>query len=62
MRTGGYRFASLVLHEGRASNQGHYLATCWNGSVRYTEYNDDVIKDVTWQDVATKQVLGEAYV
>ena len=62
MRTGAYHFASVVRHKGRASNQGHYLATCWRGSDRYTEYNDDVITDVTWQDVATKQVQGEAYV
>ena len=62
MRTGAYHFASVVRHKGRASNQGHYLATCWRGSDRYTEYNDNVITDVTWQDVATKQVQGEAYV
>ena len=61
MRTRAYHFASFALHKGCASNQGHYLATYWNGSVRYTEYNDDVIKDVAWQDVATKQVQGEAY-
>ena len=62
MRTRAYHFAGFVLHKGRASNQGHYLATCWRKIDRYTEYNDDVIKDVTWQDVATKQVQGEAYV
>ena len=62
MRTRVYHCASFVLHKGCASNQGHYLAKCWNGSVCYIEYNDDVIKDVTWQDIATKQVQGEAYV
>ena len=62
MRTGAYHFASVGRHKGPASNQGYYLATCWHGGDRYTEYNDDVITDVTWQDVATKQVQREAYV
>ena len=62
MRMGANHFASIVRRKSRASNQGHYLATCWREGNRYTDYTNDVITDVTWQGVATKQVQREASV
>ena len=62
LRSGRYALASVLLHLGDGSKDGHFVSICSQGPGTYVECDDLDQSNVTWDQVAVAKTWRDAYV
>ena len=62
LRSGRYALASVLLHLGDGSKDGHFVSICSQGPGTYVECNDLDQSNLTWDQVAVAKTWRDAYV
>lgn len=53
-----YRLIGVLVHSGRTTSSGHYVALCRQASGKWAEYDDEIVNKVSEQDALNQ---GSAY-
>ena len=61
LRSGRYALASVLLHLGDGSQDGHFVSICSQGPGTYVECNDLEQSNLTWDQVAVAKTWRDAY-
>ena len=61
MRSGPYRLAGVLRHNGPRASGGHYTSHAWVGGDRYVCFNDEECTTHAFAELATRKARQEAY-